>query len=170
MLKAPLLVLAWGNRSRGDDALGPLALDALQAWAQEAGLSEPIDFLEEHQLQVENALDLAGRRAVLFIDASLRADPPFAVREVQPRRDPSFTSHALSPEALLEACRMVGVEPPLATLLGIRGEQFELGGALGAAASVHLGLALDWARQWLLSRASAEGAAAVPDGAQVERI
>jgi hydrogenase maturation protease len=159
------LVLAWGNRSRGDDALGPLALDALQAWAaspEAAGLGEQIAFLEEHQLQVENALDLAGRRAVLFIDASLRAEPPFAVREVEPRRDLSFTSHALSPEALLEACRMVGVEPPPATLLGIRGEQFELGGELSATAQTHLAAALTWAQAWLHTHAHATAPAAAP--------
>lgn len=147
----PLLVLAWGNRSRGDDALGPLALDALQTWADDAGLSAQIEFLEDHQLQVEHALDLAHRAQVLFIDASVRAAPPFEVRAVQPLRDHSFTSHALSPEAVLAACPMVGVAVPPATLLGIRGEAFELGADLSEAAAAHWAAAVAWAQAWLAS-------------------
>ncbi|MBK7264030.1 MAG: hypothetical protein IPI03_20170 [Rubrivivax sp.] len=30
MAVKPLLIIAWGNRSRGDDAVGPLFLDALR--------------------------------------------------------------------------------------------------------------------------------------------
>jgi hydrogenase maturation protease len=148
-MTAPLLVLAWGNRSRGDDALGPLALDALHTWATQAGLAGEVAFLEEHQLQVENTLDVAGRAQVLFIDASVRAAAPFAVETVPAQRDASFTSHALSPGALLAACPLVGVTPPPATLLGIRGEQFELGAALSAAAAAHLAQAVAWAQAWL---------------------
>lgn len=35
-MSAPVLILGWGNLSRGDDALGPLLLDALHASLPEA--------------------------------------------------------------------------------------------------------------------------------------
>lgn len=153
---APLLVLAWGNRSRGDDALGPLLLDALQAWVaarHAAGQAVPqVEFIEDYQLQIEHALDLVGRQRVLFIDASLTGPAPFEAGPVRPARDTSFTSHALSPQAVLQTYREVcASEPPPATLLAIRGERFELGEGLGAAAQSHLQAALPWVTTWLAS-------------------
>jgi len=142
---APTLVLAWGNASRGDDALGPQFADALRG---EAG--DRFELLDDYQLQIEHALDLVGRRRVLFVDASLSCAAPFEVRALQPARDTSFTSHALSPAAVMQVYReLQGAEPPPCTQLSIRGERFELGEPLGAAASAHLAAALDWARRWL---------------------
>ena len=146
---APVLVIGWGNLSRGDDALGPLCVAALRdalAGAERARIA----FLDDYQLQVEFALDLLQRERVLFIDAGLDAAAPFAVREAQPRRDPTISSHALSPEALLQVfADLHGVSPPPATVLAIRGERFGLGEPLSVPAAAHLAAALDWARGWL---------------------
>ena len=63
----------WGNRSRGDDALGPLCVERLRdAMAQR----EDIEFLDDYQLMVEHVLDLHGRTRVLLVDASLAARRP----------------------------------------------------------------------------------------------
>lgn len=70
---APLLVLAVGNPSRGDDALGPRLLDALHAAG--ADLDGQVELLGDFQLQIEHVLDLRGRRAVLFVDAARPARP-----------------------------------------------------------------------------------------------
>lgn len=143
-MTAPLLVFAWGNPSRGDDALGPRFADAVRAWAL-----PDIEVLDDFQLQPEHALDLAGRTRVLLVDASRSAAAPFEVQALRPARDASFTTHALSPAALLQAFRDVhGHEPPPCTLLAIRGEGFELGAPLGAAAEGHLRAALAWAAGW----------------------
>lgn len=148
---APLLVLGWGNLSRGDDALGPACVAALQA-SLPAHLNDQVEFLDDYQLQIENALDLVGRQAVLFIDASLSCAAPFEVQNPQPRRDTSYSSHALSPEALLQVFSDVqGQDPPPATLLAIRGEAFELGQPMSAAAQAHLEAALDWALAWVMT-------------------
>jgi hypothetical protein len=57
---APLLVLAVGNPSRGDDALGPALLDALAALAaQGADRLGDIELLSDFQLQIEHALGAA---------------------------------------------------------------------------------------------------------------
>lgn len=164
---APILVLAWGNRARGDDALGPLALDALRArWAAltegDPARRDAVDFLEDHQLAVEHALDVVGRQAVLWIDASRDAAPPFAVQPLAPRRDPSFTSHALSPQAVLQVyADLHGTAPPPGWLLGIAGRDFGLGLAPGAEGLANLAAAVDWAAGWL---AQALPGAAGPPG------
>ena len=146
-MTAPLLVFGWGNPSRGDDALGPLCIERLRA----LGLSAArVEYLEDFQLQVEHALDLAGRARVLLVDASLRCAAPFEVTQLQPAHDARLMSHALTPEALLQVYAELRKEPPPpCTLLAIRGERFELGEPPGSAALANLDAALQWARAWL---------------------
>jgi hydrogenase maturation protease len=143
----PLLVLGWGNRSRGDDALGPLCVERLQALS--AG-DTSVEFLDDYQLMIEHALDLVGRSRVLLVDASRSASAPFEVTAVHAARDASLGSHAMSPQALLQVYRELQRDaPPPCTLLAIRGEQFALGAPLSAAALAHLEAAVPWARAWL---------------------
>lgn len=150
-MTAPILVLAWGNLSRGDDALGPLCLTALREQLPES-LKGQVEFLEDYQLQIEHALDLIGRKKVLLIDASLNGTAPFEVTELQAAQDASFTTHALSPQALLQVYQdLQGAPSPPCTLLAIRGEAFELGEPPSPAALAHLTSALSWATPWLLS-------------------
>ena len=149
-MAAATLVFAWGNPSRGDDALGPRFVEALQQ--SSAAHPEWPDFecLTDFQLQVEHALDLRGRRRILFVDASVDCPPPFAVSTLAPARDTSFSSHSLSPQAVLQVYRDIeAAEPPPALLLAIRGYSFELGENLSTAACSHLAAALAWTREWL---------------------
>ena len=144
---APLLVFGWGNLSRGDDALGPLCIERLRVLAAPAAA---VDYLDDYQLQIEHALDLVGRRRVLFVDASLSCRAPFELTQLQAAPDISFTTHALSPQALMQVfCDLRGEAPPSCTLLAIRGERFELGTPPSPAALAHLAAALAWATDWL---------------------
>lgn len=146
----PLLVLAWGNPSRGDDALGPLLAECLLAHAQGAGLVNRVDVLTDFQLQVEHALDLVGRERILFVDAALDLAEPFTVRPLQAARGGGIGSHALAPEAVLQVYEdLHGQPPPPATLLGIRAKAFGLGTAPSADALADLEQAIAWARGWL---------------------
>jgi hydrogenase maturation protease len=148
-MTAPLLVFGWGNRSRGDDALGPLLIERLRERLGDSAAGR-VDFLDDYQLQPEHALDLVGRERVLFVDASLTCAAPFEATAVQPRRDESFTTHAMSPAAVLQVyAELQGSEPPPCTLLAIRGERFELGDPPGEAALRNLAAALDWALDWV---------------------
>ena len=165
---APTLVLAWGNPSRGDDALGPVCLARLEQrleQRQQAGqggracppLSE-VEFLEDFQLQVEHVCDLLHRQRVLFIDASASAQSPFEVQRPQPRPDHSVSSHALSPQALLHVMHtMHGPDavPPV-WVLGIAGQSFELGDDLSPQAQSNLDAAVDWAWGWVSDCASVD--------------
>jgi hydrogenase maturation protease len=146
----PLLVLAWGNPSRGDDALGPLLAERLQHHAETASLAGRVEVLTDFQLQVEHALDLVGRERILFVDAALDLDEPFKVQAVQPARGGGIGSHALAPEAVLQVYQdLHGQPPPPATLLAIRACAFELGTAPGAEALADLDQAVAWACRWL---------------------
>jgi hydrogenase maturation protease len=142
--RAPLLVFGIGNPSRGDDALGSLFVErASEALAREVS-SGAIELLTDFQLQIEHALDLTGRARVVFVDASVRAAPPFEYARVAPQRAASFTTHAMSPEAVLETHRKVIGEPPESWVLAIRGERFELGEPLSELARVNLEAALSF--------------------------
>ena len=143
----PLLVFGWGNLSRGDDALGPLCVERLRT--QWAGDSR-VEFLDDYQLQVEHALDLVGRERVLFVDASLNAAAPFEVTQLRAAQDASFTTHAMSPQALMQVFfDLQGEAPPPCTMLAIRGERFELGEPPSAQALAHLDGALVAACAWI---------------------
>lgn len=141
-MTAPLLVIGVGNPSRGDDALGPRFLDAFGAARAGEVSDERIELLTDFQLQIEHALDLQGRERVVFVDASVTAAPPFTFARVFARPDEQATSHALAPSAVLATyARVVGAPPP-AWILAIRGESFELGEGLSAAAEANLAAAL----------------------------
>lgn len=139
-MTAPILIIGIGNPSRGDDALGPLCIERLEAMEL-----PDVELLTDFQLQVEFALDLAGRREVVFVDAAASGPEPYDFRPVGRDGGNSHTSHVLSPEAVLAACGRVGVTPPeTALVLAIRGYGFALGAApsLQATHNLEAGLAL----------------------------
>jgi hydrogenase maturation protease len=147
---APLLVLAWGNPSRGDDALGPMLAERLLAQAEAASLAGRVEVLTDFQLQVEHALDLVGRERVLFVDAALDLAEPFTVRPLQAARGGGIGSHALAPEAVLQVYEdLHGHAPPASTLLAIRASAFELGAAPSVQALKDLEQAVAWVCRWL---------------------
>jgi hydrogenase maturation protease len=153
---APLLVFAWGNASRGDDALGPLFVERSRELLN-GSCDGRVEFLDDYQLQVEHALDLVGRDRVLFVDASLVCAAPFEASPLQAARESGFTSHALSPATVLSVFRtLYHVEPPPCTLLAIRGTRFELGEAPSSPALANLALALDWGLHWVADAISTQ--------------
>jgi hydrogenase maturation protease len=130
----PDLIFTWGNPSRGDDALGPAIYELLQNEDLNG-----VDLLTDFQLQIEHAVDLEGHRQVLFVDASLSANPPFEIFPLQPLQDASYSSHAMSPQSLLAVYQQVyGCTPPPAFLLSIRGYEFGLGLPVSATANQNL--------------------------------
>jgi hydrogenase maturation protease len=133
-----VVLFGYGNPSRGDDALGPLLLDRANDWLAdraELGVETIFDF----QLQIEHALDLRHHGLALFLDADVACPAPFAFQPVAPARDESYSTHELSPGAVLQVYRdMDGQAPPPAYILSIRGEQFELGQPLSPSAEAHL--------------------------------
>ncbi len=159
-VRAPFVVLACGNPSRGDDALGPLLLARLDAWLRAGGVAARFELIEDFQFQVEHALDLQGRAAALFIDAGSGTPAPFALQRLLPDETPGHSTHAIPPAMVLAVYRrVVGGEPPPAHVLCVRGECFELGGALSPAAAEHLEAA--WRQLQVFCHALLQNAAGI---------
>jgi len=138
-VSAPVVIFAVGNPSRGDDALGPECHGQLEKWLENENLADQFELIEDFQLQIEHALDLQGRQLALFIDAGANTPGPFTFQRIAPATGAAYTTHELPPEAVLQVyLQTEGEEPPPAFVLCIRGETFELGEALSAAASRHL--------------------------------
>ena len=143
----PVLVFAYGNPSRGDDALGPALLERLAARVR----IPDVELLTDFQLQVEHAMDLEGRELVLFVDADVSAAPPFELAAVEPEAEIGYTTHAMSPGALLAVYHRIAGEPPPAFVLGIRGYAFELGTPLSPQAQQNLDAAHELVHKLLAS-------------------
>jgi len=146
-VKAPILIFGWGNPSRGDDALGPLFVERIEA------LNLPgVECLTDFQLQVEHALDLHGRQRILFVDASVDAPAPFSAERIEAEKDDSFTTHAMTPQSVLQVYRDLEDDDAAPTwLLAIRAETFELGEPPTATALANLDAAVEWARDWIVA-------------------
>ncbi|HEY8138620.1 MAG TPA: hydrogenase maturation protease [Methylocystis sp.] len=128
MTRPRWLVFGVGNPSRGDDALGPLFIERLEAWSATArNLPVALAALTDFQWQIEHALDLVDIDVVVFVDASVRAEPPFALAPLAAKFDASHSTHALSPACLLAVAERLGQTVPQAWLLAIPGRAFELG-------------------------------------------
>lgn len=140
----PILVFGYGNLSRGDDAVGPLLLEYLELHAD---LSR-VELLTDFQLQIEHALDLQNREWVMFIDAAVNLTEPFGFRRLTPCKDNSYTSHAMSPAALMQVYVDITLQsPPPVFLLSIKTESFELGEDLSASCADNLRQACEFARR-----------------------
>jgi hydrogenase maturation protease len=151
--KPAILVFGYGNPSRGDDALGPMLVERLEPWL----VSEPqsagrVECLTDFQLQIEHALDLVGRKRVLFVDAHIHCPAPWQLSVLQPAVDASYSTHAISPASVLRVYQQIHeADPPPSFLLGIRGKRFELGEPLTDAAESHLASALECVKSLCLT-------------------
>jgi hydrogenase maturation protease len=142
MSPPPWLVFGVGNPSRGDDALGPAFVERAQLLLAPDVREGRLEFLTDFQLQIEHALDMKGRRHVVFVDASLSARAPFEYTRLAPSRDLTHTTHSMSPAAVLATHGEIVGPPPDAWMLAIRGESFELGDELSPGARANLEAAL----------------------------
>lgn len=142
----PVLIFGYGNLSRGDDALGPLLLEAISDKIDTAS----VEILTDFQLQIEYALDLENRELVLFIDASVSCEKAFDFFELQASKDKSYTTHAMSPASIMQVYQSIKNQPPPPCfLLSIQGISFELGEPLSLQAENNLRHALQFAEHLL---------------------
>jgi len=142
----PILIFGYGNLSRGDDALGPLLLEYLADKVDPNKIEIQTDF----QLQIEHALDLENRQLVLFIDASVNCKTAFNFSRLRADKDKSYTTHAMSPTAVLQVYQDIKKQtPPPCFLLSIQGSSFELGEDLSLQAQNNLQQAIQFTDQLL---------------------
>lgn len=134
-----VLVIGYGNPGRLDDGLGPAFAERIAA-LEIPGVTVDADY----QLNVEDAAELARHEAVLFADASVDAGEPFTLTPLEPD-DASlgFSSHSVSPAALLGLAATLFGARPRAYLLALRGYTFEgFGEGLSPQAAANLDAAV----------------------------
>ena len=154
---APTLIIGVGNPSRGDDGLGPAAVDAIEKLAEEHPEWGEVEAVIDFQLQIEFVTDLARRERIVFIDAAVSGAEPFSFGPLEAKQDASISTHALSPAALLAVYRgFHGEDAPPAFLLGIRGYDFGLGIPLSPRAEKNLTAAVSMMEEWLSAHFTAE--------------
>ncbi len=136
-----LIVLAWGNISRGDDAAGPVLAEKIQQLNLDGVVLQ-----EDLQLNIEHVMDLRSQTPVLFIDASCKPRQGFYLERISAEPDNSISTHSVSPGALLHLFEKThGSSAPEAFMLHISGKEFELGKSV----SQHTRSALDLAWKYL---------------------
>ncbi len=120
MDKRRFLLLGYGNPGRQDDGLGPAVAEGIEA----LGLPD-VTVETDYQLNIEHGAMLAEHAAALFVDASVSGAEPFSLAKLQPAREITFTTHAMSPESVLAVCEEHFGARPKAWVLAVRGYAFE---------------------------------------------
>jgi hydrogenase maturation protease len=145
-----ILLTAWGNMSRGDDALGPRLLHRLEAWALSLGIAERFEWVEDFQLQLEHALDLEGKSLALYVDAGQNTQGPFFFAPLSPLKQAWHTTHAMPPESVLAVFERTFEKPPCpAFVLCLSGKAFHIQEGLSPEAEAHLEAAFAFAQTLL---------------------
>ena len=117
-----ILLIGIGNSGRSDDALGWLFLDRL---SEDDGTSFDMEY--RYQLQIEDA-ELIGRYAkVFFVDATMEyTRNGYLLKPCRVNGNHTFTTHQLTPEAVLYLCKTLYGETPDAYIFGIQGYIWDL--------------------------------------------
>jgi len=126
------LVVAYGNRLRGDDAVGWVVADALRDDVR----MESVDVVAVHQLTPDLAVEVADASHVVFVDAQL--DPALApgvvtVSTVSPDANAGSMTHHVGAGTILSLAEaLYGAVPP-AVAVSVTIASVEPGSDLGAA-------------------------------------
>lgn len=134
-MNKPILIYGYGNPGRQDDGLGPAIIDRIEA---DAELRALVDTESNYQLNVEDALDVVGRTAVIFVDATLSGDGPFAFYGIEPSAEITFTTHSMSPESVMALANDLYQAETPGYVLAIKGHEWDFVEGLSAAARQNL--------------------------------
>lgn len=116
-----VLLIGYGNPLRGDDALGPMAVERLRPLLTDAEL------LSCHQLAPELAERLAGCELALFVDAAACGEPgTVRLQRLRPQADGvASLTHHVQPAALLALAQELYGRAPAAMLVTGSGATFD---------------------------------------------
>jgi hydrogenase maturation protease len=122
-----LLILGCGNRQRGDDAAGILAVERLSA----LGIAAEVCSGES----AETMDAWSGADDVIVIDAVVSGAPAGTVHVWDAQRPPTFatsagSSHGLGVAHAIELARALNRLPARLRVYGIEGKRFEIGSAV----------------------------------------
>ena len=125
-----VLVIAWGNPLREDDAVAWHVLEGLRSLKPRPGLPS-LHLRHAHQLTPEMAECVSRAAGVVFVDAR-RDGTPGEVRceTIAPEAGRNPLAHLLRPQGLLLYAEQLYGRAPQAVVLGIAGERFGIGESL----------------------------------------
>jgi hydrogenase maturation protease len=160
-----ILVYGYGNPGRQDDALGIRFTETVRSWADQGEFPD-LHTDMNYQLNIEDALTVSEFDIVLFADAEREQESnpnpdsepnsvsslpnAFKLRKISPELDISFSTHILSPGAVLALCGQMGLKTPVSYLITIRGYKWEPNGVMTAQATDNLMKALEYIRPFLV--------------------
>jgi hydrogenase maturation protease len=117
------LVIGYGSPIRGDDAIGPLVADLLEAEGPPAGVT----VISRHILTADLVPDIAANDLVLFLDAAANGEAgEVRCRPLAPdAAAPSSMAHFLDPRELLAWAEALYDRVPVAYLISVAGASFD---------------------------------------------
>lgn len=145
-MSAPTLIYGYGNIGRQDDGLGVILAQQIEA------MQIPnIDIDMNYQLNVEDALKISEYKRVIFIDASMQTEGAYILERITAKPAIEFSTHAMSPFAILAFAEQIYDQRPDAYMLHIKATEWEFGLPLSSDASNNLELAKEYLLEFLNS-------------------
>jgi hydrogenase maturation protease len=120
-----VLVIGYGSPIRGDDAIGPLVADRLEA----EGVPAHVQVISRHVLTAELVPDMVAADLVIFLDAAVGSPPgELSCRPLEPDAGAVSTmAHFLDPRELLAWCETLYQHRPEAWLVTLSADAFDYG-------------------------------------------
>ncbi|MFN8313833.1 MAG: hydrogenase maturation protease [Cyclobacteriaceae bacterium] len=138
-----ILLIGIGNSSRGDDALGWRIADNV---TQVSGIH--VEY--RYQLQIEDADLIKDYDVVVFADATREIIPDgFTFLPVDATGNIAFSTHRLSPSAVLSLCQEIYGRHPEAFTLALTGTYWELGLGISPEGTTALSNANQFLSAWI---------------------
>jgi hydrogenase maturation protease len=145
-----ILLYGYGNPGRQDDGLGIRFIEDMEHWVKE----NELDFIKtdsNYQLNIEDSINICSCDTVFFIDATKEKDiEDYAVTEVVPSEEASFSTHSVSPEFLSGICLRLFKKTPKVYLIHIKGYEWEFKEGITEAAKKNLDNAFKYLSKYLL--------------------
>jgi len=133
-LSTPVLVLGLGNLLLRDDGVG---LELLRRLEADTAPSDGVEFLDGGTQGIALLPWMAGRRALLILDAIALGEPPGTVHMHEgpdlPQAPPGLSAHEGNFGELLATAQLIGDLPETIQLVGIEPDEISTGIGLSPA-------------------------------------
>ncbi len=125
------LIIGVGNRSRGDDGIGPVVAGRLKGYG--FPFAEVIESPSDGAAMIEA---WSGADSVILVDAVVSGAAPGTIHRLDPNRQPvpdhfsGGSTHAFNAAEAVELARALGRLPPSFVIYGIEARSFEPGAGM----------------------------------------
>lgn len=120
MINKRILFIGYGNPARGDDGLGAVFAQQIEAMSLPGVTVET-----NYQLCVEDALTASEYDQVIFADASISGEKPFDYFELDENSPCHFSTHSVSPGTVIHLAKLLFDATTQGFVVAIRGYCFD---------------------------------------------